>query len=140
MYATQIIEFLKLWCLLQVSLDSKVTLEHGEAQDPRLGTMSLLSHTDASSFSSISSLSTATDFSVSAASGNDEYCELRGMADDESGFMEVNLHSRNSFEKSRNDSQDSGIDDKQLTGCAKPKRRGLTGFLARSVIVFSTLS
>ena len=112
---------------------SKVSLDRDSPRNTlqRTNTMGSLSKADASSFSSISSISTATDFSASAASCSDDYLELRGCGDvDESGFMEVNLHSRNTFERSRNSSQDSGIDEKQCLG-AKPKRRGLSSFFAR---------
>lgn len=98
----------------------------------RTSTMGSLSINDASSFSSISSISTGTDFSASAASCSDEYGEMKGvvMDSDEAGFMEINLHSRNTFERSRNSSQDSGIDEKGYHG-AKPKRRGIAGFFTR---------
>ena len=89
-------------------------------------------NTSASSLSSISSLSTGTNFSASAASYSDDYLEARGVPLDmeEGGFMEVNLHSRNSFERcSKTSSTDSGIDE-SCRG-AKPKRRGITGFLSR---------
>ena len=118
----------------EVSLDreSKLSLEQTPAETVNSAPSSagLGPYGETSSFSSVSSLSTATDFSVSAASGTDDFADLRPMEDDESGFMEVNLHSRNSFEKSRNDSQDSGIDDKGLNG-VKQKKKGFTSFLAR---------
>lgn len=77
--------------------------------------------------SSLSSLSTCTDFSVSAASIDDG--EGAGLCIDtgDGGFMEINLHSRNSFERCKNGSQDSGIDDRG----AKPKKKGISGFLSR---------
>ncbi|KAK3095375.1 hypothetical protein FSP39_013939 [Pinctada imbricata] len=77
--------------------------------------------------SSLSSLSTCTDFSVSAISieeGSD-MCIDTG----DGGFMEVNLHSRNSYERCKNPSQDSGFEDKG----AKPKRRGISAFLSRNL-------
>ncbi|XP_021375994.1 TBC1 domain family member 14-like isoform X2 [Mizuhopecten yessoensis] len=79
--------------------------------------------------SSLSSLSTCTDFSVSAASIDDG--EGTGLCIDtgDGGFMEINLHSRNSFERCKNGSQDSGIDDRG----AKPKRKGISGFLSRNI-------
>lgn len=79
--------------------------------------------------SSLSSLSTCTDFSVSAASIDDG--EGTGLCIDtgDGGFMEINLHSRNSFERCKNGSQDSGIDDKG----SKPKRKGISGFLSRNI-------
>ncbi len=123
----------------EISLDrlSKLSIERDSPRNTlkRTNTIGSLSRTDASSFSSISSISTGTDFSVSAASCGDDFTELKAsmpLGDtDEAGFMEVNLHSRNSYERSRNSagSQDSGIDEK-CQG-AKPKLRGITGFLAR---------
>ncbi|XP_033756620.1 TBC1 domain family member 14-like [Pecten maximus] len=79
--------------------------------------------------SSLSSLSTCTDFSVSAASIDDG--EGTGLCIDtgDGGFMEINLHSRNSFDRCKNGSQDSGIDDRG----AKPKRKGISGFLSRNI-------
>lgn len=118
-----------------MNLDS-LSKESVERDSPRntlerTNTIGSLSKADASSFSSISSISTATDFSASAASCSDDYLDLRVGGDvDESGFMEVNLHSRNTFERSKNSSQDSGIDEKQCPG-AKAKRRGISSFFAR---------
>ena len=79
--------------------------------------------------SSLSSLSTCTDFSVSAVSMGDDASDGTGMCLDtgDGNFIEVNLHSRNSFERSKNNSTDSGIEDQG----AKPKRRGISGFLSR---------
>ncbi|KAK3587488.1 hypothetical protein CHS0354_003630 [Potamilus streckersoni] len=79
--------------------------------------------------SSLSSISTSTDFSVSAASLDD--AEGTGLCIDtgDAGFMEINLHSRNSFERAKNPSQDSGFEDRS----AKPKRKGLTSFLTRNL-------
>ena len=79
--------------------------------------------------SSLSSISTGTDFSVSAVSLGDEYGESRlVMCDgDEGTFMEVNLHGRNSFEPSRNSSSDSSFEDRG----GKPKKKGFSGFLSR---------
>ncbi|KAL3863850.1 hypothetical protein ACJMK2_005578 [Sinanodonta woodiana] len=93
---------------------------------PRNGTNGSLmrTFTDASSLSSIS---TSTDFSVSAASLDD--AEGTGLCIDtgDAGFMEINLHSRNSFERAKNPSQDSGFEDRST----KPKRKSLTNFLSR---------
>lgn len=82
--------------------------------------------------SSLSSLSTCTEFSISAASIGEDGTEGTGLCIDtgDGGFMEINLHSRNSYERSKNTSQDSGIDDRG----AKPKRKGISGFLSRYVI------
>ena len=112
---------------------SKISLERESPRNTirRTNTMGSLSKGDTSSFSSISSISTGTDFSASATSYSDDYLEMRsGMEVDDTGFMDVNLHSRNTFERSRNSSQDSGIDEKQCQG-AKPKRRGISSFFAR---------
>ena len=93
-------------------------------------TMPSQNRTDASSFSSMSSIST--DYSLSTI--GDEF--LDGMKSipldsDEAGFMDVNLHARNTFDKSSTlSSQDSGIEDKSCSQGAKPKRRGIS-FLAR---------
>jgi hypothetical protein len=105
----------------------------------RTNTSGSLSRTDASSFSSISSISTGTDFSISAASIGDEFLDMKAKTlvidSDEAGFMDVNLHARNTYEKSHShtSSLDSGIDEKIAQGIqgAKSKRRGLTSFLSR---------
>lgn len=77
---------------------------------------------------SLSSLSTCTDFSISAAS-IDEGCDGTGLCIDtgDGEFMEISLHSRNSFERKKNPSQDSGFEDRGI----KPKRKGLSDFLTR---------
>lgn len=79
--------------------------------------------------SSLSSISTGTDFSISAASLGEEYGESKSISLDmeDGGFMDVNLHSRNSYERCRNVSQDSGIEDKG----GKSKRKTFSGFLSR---------
>ena len=84
----------------------------------------LRTFTDASS---LSSLSTGTDFSVSAASLDDGVGTGHCIDTGDGGFMEINLHSRNSFERGKNPSQDSGFEDKHV----KPKRKGISGFLSR---------
>jgi hypothetical protein len=84
----------------------------------------LRTFTDASS---LSSLSTGTDFSVSAASLDDGEGTGHCIDTGDGGFMEINLHSRNSFERGKNPSQDSGFEDKH----SKPKRKGISGFLSR---------
>ncbi|KAK7488322.1 hypothetical protein BaRGS_00020481 [Batillaria attramentaria] len=78
--------------------------------------------------SSLSSISTGTDFSVSAVSIGDDYGESKhALCDVEDGtFMDVNLHGRNSYEASKNSSLDSGFEDRG----AKPKKRGFS-FLSR---------
>lgn len=76
--------------------------------------------------SSLSGISTGTDFSVSAVSLDGE-SRLVMCDGDEGTFMEVNLHGRNSFEPNRNSSLDSGFEDRG----AKPKKRGFSGFLSR---------
>ncbi|KAK2150056.1 hypothetical protein LSH36_426g02046 [Paralvinella palmiformis] len=107
-----------------------------------------LSRTDASSFSSISSLSTSTELSVSVASCSDLESGEKVIVDsEEAGFVEINLDPKRVSDTkfvSRNNSQDSGIDEKlhhQLTVCrgsslnvgAKPKKKSLTSFLTRSL-------
>ena len=79
---------------------------------------------------SLSSLSTCTDFSISAAS-IDEGCDGTGLCIDtgDGEFMEINLHSRNSFERKKNPSQDSGFEDRG----SKSKRKGLSEFLTRNL-------
>lgn len=79
---------------------------------------------------SLSSLSTCTDFSISAAS-IDEGCDGTGLCIDtgDGEFMEINLHSRNSFERKKNPSQDSGFEDRGI----KPKKKGLSDFLTRNL-------
>lgn len=98
---------------------------------PRTNTCDSLmrTFTDASSLSSIS---TGTDFSVSAISLGDDGAEGAGLCIDtgDVGFMEINLHSRNSFERTKNPSQDSGIEDREN----KSKRKGLTNFFSRYCI------
>ncbi|XP_062592371.1 TBC1 domain family member 12-like [Saccostrea cucullata] len=81
--------------------------------------------------SSLSSLSTCTDFSVSAVSVGDDASDGTGMCLDtgDGNFIEVNLHSRNSFDRCKNNSSDSGIEEQG----AKPKRRGISGFLSRGL-------
>ena len=118
----------------EISL-SRVSLERDSPKNTlhRANTIGSLPLGDGSSYSSISSISTGTDFSLSAASYTDDFIEIRsGLPEgDEREFMEVNLNSRNSFERSRNSSMDSGIDEKQCHQGAKPKRRGLSGFFTR---------
>lgn len=76
--------------------------------------------------SSLSSLSTYTDISISAASMDEG--EGAGLCiDTGDGFMEINLHSRNSYERTKTNSQDSGFEDKG----AKSKKKGLSAFLSR---------
>ncbi|CAH1782530.1 unnamed protein product [Owenia fusiformis] len=98
-------------------------------------TCSLTRAEETSSYGSVSSFSTGTDFSASA-SINSDFIEnkLINPEPDESGFVEINLNGRNSYEKSRNSSQDSGIDAER--GGTKPKRKntsGFTSFLSRSL-------
>lgn len=93
---------------------------------PRINTNDSLlrTFTDASS---LSSLSTGTDFSVSAASLDDGEGTGHCIDTGDGGFMEINLHSRNSYERGKNPSQDSGFEDKY----SKPKRKGISAFLSR---------
>lgn len=79
--------------------------------------------------SSLSSISTGTDFSVSALSLGDDFSESKHMMGDmeDGAFVDVNLHGRNSYETNRNSSLDSGFEDRG----AKPKKKGFSGFLPR---------
>ncbi|XP_052248979.1 TBC1 domain family member 14-like [Dreissena polymorpha] len=118
-------------CLIKIHEAANSTIDNSEfmCAFPRINTNESLLRTfnDASS---LSSLSTGTDFSISAASLDDYYDGTGHCIDTgDGGFMEVNLHTRNSFERGKNASQDSGIEDKSL----KPKRRGLTGLLSRGL-------
>lgn len=64
--------------------------------------------------SSLSSVSTGTDFSVSAVSVGEEYNIESNDVSDDALFMDINLHSRNSFDKGYNSSSlDSGYGDKR---------------------------
>ena len=114
-------------CLIKIKEPDQLTCDSSEFECnfPRINTNDSLlrTFTDASS---LSSLSTGTDFSVSAASLDDGET---GMCIDtgDGGFMEINLHSRNSYERAKNPSQDSGFEDRSV----KPKRKGLSAFLSR---------
>lgn len=94
-----------------------------------------LSKTDASSFSSISSLGTGTDLSVSANSCSDDIGDSLETAADfpDDRFVDINLHPGNTYERSKTlGSEDSGFDEKQMHQFdTKPKRRGITEFLTR---------
>jgi hypothetical protein len=84
--------------------------------------------------SSCSSNSSAqTELSTSAISTGD------ATETDENGFVEIALGPRNSFERaSQNSSNDSGIDDRSAvlpTVGAKPKKKGISDFLARYMCV-----
>ena len=114
-------------CLIHVEGPDQFSCDNSEfvCNFPRINTNDSLlrTFTDASSLSSIS---TGTDFSVSAASldEGEGHCIDTG----DGGFMEISLHSRNSYERTKNPSQDSGFEDKSY----KPKnKKGLTGFLSR---------
>jgi hypothetical protein len=65
---------------------------------------------------------------ISAAS-IDDGCDGTGLCIDtgDGEFMEISLHSRNSFERKKNPSQDSGFEDRG----SKSKRKGLSEFLTR---------
>ena len=114
-------------CLIKIKEPDQLTCDSSEFECnfPRINTNDSLlrTFTDASS---LSSLSTGTDFSVSAASLDDGET---GMCIDtgDGGFMEINLHTRNSYERAKNPSQDSGFEDRSV----KPKRKGLSAFLSR---------
>ena len=117
-------------CLIKINEPDGSNCDSSEyfSDLPRINTNDSLLRTfnDASSLSSIS---TGTDFSISAAS-LDDYGEGTGHCIDtgDAGFMEINLHTRNSFER-KNPSQDSGFEDK----CSKPKRKSLSGIFSRFV-------
>ena len=117
-------------CLIKIKEPDQLTCDSSEFECnfPRINTNDSLlrTFTDASSLSSIS---TGTDFSVSAASldeGETGMCIDTG----DGGFMEINLHTRNSYERAKNPSQDSGFEDRSV----KPKRKGLSAFLSRFVL------
>ena len=117
-------------CLIKIQEPDQLTCDSSEFECnfPRINTNDSLlrTFTDASS---LSSLSTGTDFSVSAASldeGETGMCIDTG----DGGFMEINLHTRNSYERAKNPSQDSGFEDRSV----KPKRKGLSAFLSRFVL------
>jgi hypothetical protein len=114
-------------CLIHIKEPDEGSCDNSDfvCNFPRTGTNDSLlrTFTDASS---LSSLSTGTDFSVSAASLDDGEGTGHCIDTGDGGFMEINLHSRNSFER-KNPSLDSGFEDKH----SKPKRRGLTGILSR---------
>ena len=86
--------------------------------------------------SSLSSVSTNTDFSVSAASLGEEYTESKSISceTEEGGFSDVNLYSRNSYERTETTSQDRSSLDKG----AKPKKGGISSFLSRYIYCVST--
>lgn len=118
-------------CLIRINEPNE---SHCDSSDflcnfPRINTNDSLlrTFTDASS---LSSLSTGTDFSVSAASLDDGEGTGHCIDTGDGGFMEINLHSKNTFERGKNPSQDSGFEDK----CTKPKRsKGFSGLLSRLV-------
>jgi hypothetical protein len=104
------------------------------------------SKADGSSFSSISSLSTGTELSISAASCSDlESAEKVIVDSEEAGFVEISLDARSISEQKlaqRNSSKDIAIEERlphlftshhasHPTNGAKPKRKGLTSFLTR---------
>ncbi|CAL1534076.1 unnamed protein product [Lymnaea stagnalis] len=77
--------------------------------------------------SSLSSVSTGTDFSVSAVSVTEDYSVENSNPTDESMFMDINLHSRNSFDKGYNSSSlDSGYGDKRAPQFQAAKKKSFT--------------
>ena len=113
-----------------------------ENKDPSPSTCMLEnaeSKADASSFSSLSSISTGTDFSVSAASGDDPLpveSKTHTATNEEGGFEEINLQAKSSFEICREVLQENAIDDKSIDQHqsghgAKPKKKGISGFWNR---------
>lgn len=122
----------------EISL-SRVSIDRDSPKNTlhRANTIGSLPLGDGSSFSSISSISTSTDFSISTTSYTDDFIEIRAptlsspVEERDGAFVDVSLNARNSYERSRNSSMDSGIDEKQCHSGAKPKRRGLSGFFTR---------
>uniref|UniRef100_T1JH67 Rab-GAP TBC domain-containing protein n=1 Tax=Strigamia maritima TaxID=126957 RepID=T1JH67_STRMM len=93
---------------------------------PRGATSASLSRTDASSFSSISSLSTNADSCTTAAvsvSGEDNRVTLTDTED----------VARNCQDQSVNYNNNLVIHDKEVENGAKPKRKGITDFLTRNL-------
>ena len=79
--------------------------------------------------SSLSSVSTGTDFSVSAVSVGDDYgIECGRDPTDESLFIDVNLNSRNSYDAAQNKSSslDSGYGDKKPPDFAAAKKKSFS--------------
>lgn len=77
--------------------------------------------------SSLSSVSTGTDFSVSAVSVSEDHPGENCNPTDESIFMDINLHSRNSFDKGYNSSSlDSGYGDKRAPQFQAAKKKSFT--------------
>ncbi|CAG5120900.1 unnamed protein product, partial [Candidula unifasciata] len=83
--------------------------------------------------SSLSSLSTGTDFSVSAVSvsENDLNAESKSLScdvTDEAAFVDISLHSRNSFDKGYNSSSlDSGYGDKKAPSFQTARKKSFSG-------------
>ncbi|BFY97913.1 hypothetical protein BsWGS_00953 [Bradybaena similaris] len=83
--------------------------------------------------SSLSSVSTGTDFSVSAVSISEtdlnvESKSLSCDAPDEAGFVDISLHSRNSFDRGYNSSSlDSGYGDKRAPSFQAARKKSFPG-------------
>ena len=105
-----------------------------------------LSKADDASFSSVSSLSTATELSISAASISDLEAEKVILDSEDAGFVEISLDARSICEpklKPMNKSKDIKVEDRlshpfpaqptshPCVNGAKPKRKGLSSFLTR---------
>lgn len=107
----------------------QITLNSVEGLLPHIHSVDSF-HKVSTDASSLSSISTGTDFSVSAMSLGEDYLGAESksvsLETEDMGFMEVNLHSRNSYERGHNHLQDLG-DDKD----AKGKRKGLGGLFSR---------
>lgn len=84
---------------------------------------------DAASFTSVSSISTGTEVSLSTASALEEAIDLKNVPveGEDSEFMEINLHSRNSYEPTRSQVLEETLDERG----ARPKKKSLSGFLSR---------
>lgn len=108
------------------------------------GGTSSIAREDESSFSSVSSLGISTDISATTTSSSEADASENAKPTvkeikNEQEFVEINLNSRNSYERAPNSagSQDSGIGDVQQqlqVGQAhglKSKRKGFTAFLSR---------
>ncbi|KAK0057348.1 TBC1 domain family member 12 [Biomphalaria pfeifferi] len=77
--------------------------------------------------SSLSSVSTGTDFSVSAVSVGEDFTVDSKNISDEALFMDINLHSRNSFDKGGNSSSlDSGYGERKAPQFQAAKKKSFT--------------
>lgn len=83
--------------------------------------------------SSLSSVSTGTDFSVSAVSISETELNVESKSlscdvPDEAGFVDISLHSRNSFDRGYNSSSlDSGYGDKRAPSFQAARKKSFSG-------------